>query len=294
MWRRGHIRIISLLAALLLLPACSAVKLAYNQAPELAYWYLDGYVDFSDAQSLQVKADLAGLHAWHRQTQLPLYVDLLQTLQTQLPLDISPTQACSVFADVRQKAIDVTVQAEPAMTALASTLTPRQLDVLARKFAKDNVEWRSDYLDSTAKAARSKRVGQAVGRFELLYGSPSDAQRELIDKSVDQSRFDAAMSLGERLRRQRDTLQTLALLTASSPADTDAFTKSRAVLRALLDRSVNAPNVLYRDYVGKLTQDGCKTFSDLHNSTTAGQRSKAVATLGGYAKDLKALATRSR
>ena len=42
------IRIISLLAFASALQACSAVKIAYNQAPTLAYLYLDGYMDFND------------------------------------------------------------------------------------------------------------------------------------------------------------------------------------------------------------------------------------------------------
>jgi hypothetical protein len=55
-------RIIGGLAILFLaglLQSCSLMKLAYNQAPELAYWQLDRHFDFTDAQSLQVKTDLA-------------------------------------------------------------------------------------------------------------------------------------------------------------------------------------------------------------------------------------------
>ena len=36
--------------ACLLLAGCSAVRLAYNQAPDLMYWWLNGYVDF-DAEA---------------------------------------------------------------------------------------------------------------------------------------------------------------------------------------------------------------------------------------------------
>ena len=85
-------RIIALLALLALsgvLVACSAVKAVYSQAPELAYWYLDSYVDFNGAQSLQVKAGLSKVQAWHRQTQLPAYIEILQTLQQRLPSNVS-------------------------------------------------------------------------------------------------------------------------------------------------------------------------------------------------------------
>ncbi len=31
------------------LSACSAIKIGYNNLPELSYWWLDGYVDFDGA-----------------------------------------------------------------------------------------------------------------------------------------------------------------------------------------------------------------------------------------------------
>ncbi|MCX7224461.1 MAG: hypothetical protein NT071_02345, partial [Burkholderiales bacterium] len=50
-------RIIGLLLALLL-SGCSALRLGYSQAPELAYWWLDSYFDFTEAQTTRVRADL--------------------------------------------------------------------------------------------------------------------------------------------------------------------------------------------------------------------------------------------
>ena len=44
-----------IVALLLLTPAlltgCSALRFGYNQAPELAFWWLDGYADFDEVQS---------------------------------------------------------------------------------------------------------------------------------------------------------------------------------------------------------------------------------------------------
>ncbi len=71
-----------------LLQACSTVKITYNQAHELAYWYLDGYVDFNASQSLLLKEELAKLQTWHRQTQLPGYIETLQKLKQKMPGEI--------------------------------------------------------------------------------------------------------------------------------------------------------------------------------------------------------------
>jgi hypothetical protein len=56
-------RYLLIIAAVLLpgLAGCSAIKLAYNQAPDLTYWWLDGYFDFNGQQSPKVRDELAKL-----------------------------------------------------------------------------------------------------------------------------------------------------------------------------------------------------------------------------------------
>lgn len=278
-----------ILPTALLLPGCSAVKIAYNQAPELAYWYLDAYVDFSDAQSLQVKAELHRLQAWHRQTQLPAYIDSLQKLQQQMPLDFSATQACSVYADVRQKLLAVPAEAEPAVVALAASLGAKQIALMERKFAKGNTEFREDFIEGTPKARRDRRYKLAVNRAEMLYGTLEEKQLAVIDQSIAQSGFDASRSYAERLRRQQDVLQTLRGIAAHRGNTAANAEKTRVAMRALLERSVVSPDLAYKAYQESLVQDGCNRFSELHNSTSALQRAKAVRVLAGYERDLKAL-----
>ena len=45
------IRPLLAVAALLLLQACSAIKLGYQQLPTLSYWWLDNTVSFSGTQT---------------------------------------------------------------------------------------------------------------------------------------------------------------------------------------------------------------------------------------------------
>jgi hypothetical protein len=286
---RNCLKIISLLALALLLPACSAVRIAYNQSPELAYWYLDAYADFTGAQSLQVKAELARLQTWHRQTQLPAYITLLQDMQRHAPSDISQAQACVFLTDVRRKLTAISERAEPAIATVAASLDAGQLQHMERRFAKGNTEYREDFLEGTPKAIRARRLEQTVSRAESLYGRLDDQQVALLQRLLDQAVFDPSRSYAERLRRQRDTLQTLAQLLAlragSAPAE-----KTASAIRELMERNTNkSPDTAYRDYAGKLVTDGCRIFAELHNSTSAQQRNKAIQTLNGYENDLKAL-----
>ena len=278
-------RIISLMLVAFMLQACSASKLAYNQAPDLAYWYLDGFVDFSGAQSVQVKDDLSKLQAWHRQTQLPTYIDTLQKMTQKMPVDVSAQDACTIFSEARRKFLIVSDQAQPVVVTLLDTLTSSQIDVMARKFEKGNVEYRKDYLQTGKPINQSKRYKQAVSRAEMLYGRLDDKQMSLVASHVEKSRFNATLAYAERQRRQQDVLQTLRALSKSQPTTE----QKKLAVRSLFERSFVSPNANYADYVEALTKDSCANFANLHNTTSASQRLKAVETLMGYEQDIRTL-----
>lgn len=282
-------RIIGLLALAVLLNACSAIKIAYNQAPELAYWYLDGYVDFNGNQMVQVKDELARLQAWHRQSQLPIYVETLQKLQQEVPANISSDRVCAVYSDIRRKLMAVSDRAEPAIAALATSIEPQQITQMEKRFEKSNKEYREDYIEASAKASRKKRYKQAVDRAEMLYGRLDDAQLATIGKNIDQSHFEAKLFYAERLRRQRDATQSLKTLVAARQSGVQTAEKTKAAVRGVMDRSFNSPDAAYRSYQEKFTQDGCKDLAEFHNTTTAEQRAHAVKTLTKYEQDMKIL-----
>ena len=284
-------RIIAVLALTAVLVACSAVKAVYSQAPELAYWYLDSYVDFNGAQSLQVKAGLSKVQAWHRQTQLPAYIEILQTLQQRLPANISAAQACEIYTDVRGRLMAVTGQMEPTAAAIAGSISASQLQQMEARFAKSNAEYREDFIDGTAQEKRSKRLKKAVRRAEMLYGDLQEDQLAAAAQSIDRSRFNPVLAFGEWQRRQQDVLTTVRSVSENLPAAAGPTSpeKTRQAMRALIERSAESPDPGYRNYLKALTEQTCQNFADFHNKTTPAQRKKAVDTLKSYEQDFRAL-----
>jgi hypothetical protein len=284
-------RIIAVLALSGTLVACSAVKTLYSQAPDLAYWYLDGYVDFNGAQSLQVKAGLNKVQAWHRQTQLPAYIDILQKLQERMPSNITAVEACDVANNVRGKLMAVSSQMEPTAVAVAPTINAAQLQQMEKKFAKTNAEYREDFIDGTPEQKRSKRLKKAVKRAEMLYGELQEEQLAMIAQSIDRSRFNPVLAFSEWQRRQQDVLQTVRSVSTSlptSPTYTGAE-KIRTAIRGLIERSSESPDAGYRNYLKSLTEQSCQSFAEFHNKTTPAQRKKAVETLKNYEQDFRSL-----
>jgi uncharacterized protein DUF6279 len=283
-------RIIGLLAAATTLAAalssCSAVKLGYNNLAEVAYWWMDSYVDFSDEQATRVREDLARLHLWHRTHELPRLSLMLHEMEELAPNDITPTQACVFVTQLRERFNAAADQAEPAVITLAIDLAPEQLLHLERKYATKNAEYRKEWLRPSPAEQAEKRFKLFVERSETIYGSLDAPQRAVLRRQLEPSIFDAHQILAGRLRRQQDALETLRKV-AGHPT---SFGDARSLLRDYLARSQDPPDPDQRRYQQALIEEGCRVFAGLHNSTSAAQRQAAVRRLRGYQRDLRELA----
>jgi len=283
---RNHLtRIIGLLMLTCLLSACTAIKVAYNQSPQLTYWWLDGYLDFTSAQSSQVHTDLNLLQQWHQRTQLPGYIDFLQKLASLMPTQVAPEQVCSLLSDVQNKMGESEAQAEPAIISMALSLNADQIDTLNNKYTKSNVKWRDDWIDASVNAQAKKRYVQLLDRTETLYGRVTDTQKDLLHEDSTNPRYDTRLSYAERIRRQQDTAQTLQKIALEQPKQEQA----KALIRGLFMRSLVSPDATYRNYSVNLIEDSCVRIAQLHSTTNVEQRAFAVKRLQGYARDLRDL-----
>ncbi|MEO7391113.1 MAG: DUF6279 family lipoprotein [Ramlibacter sp.] len=281
-------RIIGLLAIAAALAGCSAVKLGYNNLDDIAYWWLDSYVDFSDEQSTRVREDLTRLHAWHRAQELPPLIGVLRDMEQLAPGDVTSAQACAVVQKVRERLSAAADRAEPAAVTMAMGLTPEQLLHLQRKHEKNDAEFRKQWIRPPPGEQKEKRFDQFLERSEMLYGKLEEVQRAAIRQVVEQSAFDPGQALAERRRRQQDILQTLKKLTASPLAMVDA----RTLMRGLFERAQEPADPEARRYQQALIDQGCRNMSTLHNSTTPAQRESAVRRLRAYQQDLRDLMAR--
>ncbi len=286
-------RIIGLLIMAMVLTsisACSAVKLAYNNLSDISYWWLDGYVDFNEPQTLQVRADLAQLHKWHRQTELVKLADLLQKIHQLAPMDTTPEQLCSLFAETRGRFDALAQQAEPAAAALVLSLEPAQIKHMEARFEKGNAEWRRDWASGNRTERRDIRLKASIERAEQFYGTLDERQRAVLGDAINQSRFDPQRSYDERVRRQQDLLQTLRALRPANGTERPTLVAAGAALRAYLARSQHSPDPDYRTYADNATLDTCRAYARLHNSTTEQQRARAKGRLTAYERDARELA----
>ncbi|MFC5500399.1 DUF6279 family lipoprotein [Caenimonas terrae] len=287
MHRFAHlVRIIGLLSVAVALAGCSAIKLGYNTLPQVAGWWLDGYIDFSDEQERRMREDVARLHLWHRREELPKISALLRQVEQMVGSEMSADEICALVPPIRLRIAALLERAEPAAATLALGLRPEQLQHLQRKYEKNNADYRKDWVDLSLEDLREKQFKQYLDRMETFYGRLDDQQREIIRAQVERSLYSAQTNLRERQRRQQDILRTLRRLGGQPVSLPDA----RAAIHQAVEHGLQSPDPKYRSYEAGLIQQGCANLAALHQSTTPQQRQSAVRRLRAYQRDLDELA----
>lgn len=277
----------------LVLAACSALQLGYNQAPSLLYWWIDGYADLNETQSTRLRQDIDRFLVWHRRDELPGYAERLRQWRTLAAQDLTGEQVCAQADALRQVTGRLMDRGAEPLARLALSLSPAQLDHLERHQAKSNEGFEKDFLRGNAVQRLENRLERALDRYETLYGPLSAAQQTRVRQSLASSPFDPARSLATRRERQAELLTLIRQWQAGparSSTDGAAPREVSAALQGWLQRGL-FPSPAAATDAAAWVRHGCQAFADLHNSTSPAQRRHAQEVLQGYEDDLRALSS---
>jgi hypothetical protein len=268
------------------LTACGAIKLTYNNADSLLYWWLDGYVDFTVDHKVRIKNELASFHIWHRKNQLPVFASLANDLQGLAKNDVTAAQLCSYVDAIQQKVFEPTSKhIEPQVLWLVTNLSSDQMKSMEEKYATTNEKWLKEWHPKTKRELIKNTKKSIRERSDSLYGSLEDDQRKWLNETIRNSPFDAKIAYAERLRRQQDVLATLRDIQSKKMS----IEAAREPMRALLQRSTTSPDATYRAYGDKMKQHYCELYAKLHNSMNTAQRDHAFSKFKDYERDFKTL-----
>ena len=280
--RRIIARTLLVLGMVALLGACATTRLAYNQAPNLSYWWLNNQLGIEGAQTTQVREDIDGFFDWHRREELPTYAGLLRTWQDMARRDVTADEMCRQFDTIRSRLVLASERMVEPLARLARQLGPAQLERLKDKQADSNQEFEEDFIEGSRDERIERRLERALARTEQIYGSLSDAQKRLLREQIAASPWDAQRTQAERLRRQADLLATVQRAQAEPE-------RAEQAVREHIARLSASPTPGYQAQSAAAIRHSCGQFAALHNSTTPEQRAQAVRVLQGYERDLEVL-----
>jgi hypothetical protein len=272
----------------LVLTACSAVGLLYNNADTFLYATFDKQLDFDGRQERQVKDGIDRFLAWHRREELPDYARLLREQVPRLAKGLTQEEVVTLGDAVNKRVDRALDHAVPEMTRIALTLSEAQLKFMAERYTKDIKQMREDMVDISREKQLEKRFDQLISGLERVYGSFNSEQRARLRAASDARPLNHAFLLAERLARQQDVLTTLATIRRDQPERQAA----NRLLRAMFARVFPSADRERREYFEKVNAGTAAAISLATQIATETQKQRARDTLLGWAADLEALAAK--
>lgn len=267
--------------AALLLSACSAVRLGYDNGPSLALWWLDGYLDLNRAQEARAKPVLEDWFAWHRTTQLPDYAQWLATWKQRAGGNVSGEEVCRWTEVTRERVATALDRAVAPAAELLPAIEPAQWQHLEKRYAERLAELREEHAQPNRETRLEAALDRSIARGEEFYGPLTAAQKRLLVEGIAGQPMEAEDWLVEREQRQKELLQSL------KRAQQEADPARRTVaLRETLQRYLRPGD----ERQARWQRYGCELTARLHNGTSAKQRQHLRERLGAWEEDLRALA----
>ena len=284
-----HARRFVAVSSLLLVAACSSIKLGYNNADTLLVYALDSYLDLDDRQSELARERVRTLMAWHRSTQLAGYAQLMDDAQRRFATSAAPVAADEVLAlqaEMNARIARVADQAAPDIALLATTLTPAQIDRMADKLAADAAKAQREAAKPGAQDIDA-RVKRYADRARDWLGALSPAQREIVRASL-AARPDGNAFWQVESERRRELLLSLLRRVHTERASAE---QTATWLREYFAELAEPRDPTRRATVLAWRRANAELMAQLVNSATPEQRVALGKKLRGYAQDFSALAT---
>lgn len=269
-----------------LLTACSSVKLAYNYAPNLIAYRVNGYLNLDETQQALLDQELVTFTAWHEENALPQYTKMLNQWATRVASD-QPFQAQEILTiqeAVEQQLQKMGTRASQQLGPLMVTLGPQQIRQLQSKFETSNKEYVADYLKNAESPSHvKKRHARVLKRFQDWLGPLSATQQKIL---TDVSDARAPVLLAWETERQLRQRALLSLLNGQLGADPIQAQASLQHYLASLNQYREPSLGAQRD---QLRMEWAQATAEILNSASPAQRKFLQNKLRGYAQDFAAL-----
>ena len=201
---------IGLIVALLLLGACSSTTFVYNRLDIILPWYLGDYVDLTREQKKSLNSLLQPYLAWHRQEELPLYLEMLDSLESDLGGTLTMADMDATVERFESGWLRLEARTLDWMLELGEGLSDEQIADFIEVLREQQAEYAEEYLERSDEEYREEAAESLQDSAEKYLGRLDWGQRTALDTAANKlQRLDDAW-LAERagwLDRMEDLLQ---------------------------------------------------------------------------------------
>lgn len=248
------LRCVPLVTFVLLATACSAISLGYSALPGLGIFTLDRYFSFDDTQRDFARTALNDLQTWHRKQELPEYRRILVSIKQRTQKSLTPADLDWFRSELNQRYMAITEKTIPQVAELALTAKPAQLQKMRNRLTDQNKESREKYLQPNLAKRNADRLKRSVDRFEDYVGSLSDAQKKMVEETLQQVPSTDETWYEERLLRQKQLSDLLEQIRRDQPSK-ELAAKSLTAYFAKSTEPADPKNAGYYDRALKMSDD---------------------------------------
>ena len=162
-----------LLPWLLLLSACSAIDLAYNNAPSWVSGKFDDAFNLTENQKQQLNSRLQGFFNWHREQELHRYQVILDGAARHAEDGVSVSEFLELNHQIEQTWNRTVTKAIDEFGDLASSLSPAQIKHYQSYYLEKSEE-HDENLEKTPQQRSLYRARRNLDRLENWYGDFDD------------------------------------------------------------------------------------------------------------------------
>jgi hypothetical protein len=270
------------LAAAALLTACTALRLAYDNADTYLLFRAKSYLDLDAKGSDELDERIDEFFAWHRRTALPQYARLSEEAAKRVTRGLSREDLVwgydSLVAHARQSLRFAAERVAP----LLDRLTPQQVAHMERRFAEDNRKFAREYLRGSEAERRKRRARRLEERLEDWLGNLSHVQAEKVKQFSERTPLYDELRAKDRQRMQAEFVDMI---------------RKREVQKRLPDWIANWDHGRDPAHLAaseRFRQEYLTLLLEIDKTLSSEQRNRAAANFRRYAEDFNVLARRAR
>ena len=155
-------------------------KFAYNNISWFAVSYIEDFVSLSNNQESELEARLDSLQAWHKETQLPLYISQLEAIQSITRPDMNSAFIVDQSEQIKNHIRSIVNKFAPDVYALSMQLTPKQDSEFLKNFREKQQDYYEERLSLNDEDSRERYRNRIEERLERWLGSVSKEQKQII------------------------------------------------------------------------------------------------------------------
>lgn len=169
---------LSVLASLIIISGCTT-KFLYSNLDWVLVEYIDDYVTLSDGQEDILSERITLLGQWHKENELPQYLEQLTQIRNQDPKKIDAGYVLKQMDDVKIHTKRLMNQVTPDLYALTLQMSDEQVKELLQNFEKQDRRFVEKYQGLSEVEIREiyrERIEKNMVRW---YGDLTDEQKAL-------------------------------------------------------------------------------------------------------------------